>query len=659
MARQTVPQLLRAALSGYLICYWFPGISHAQTGFTISTVEQNTLSGGATVLNQLACWDGSIPPGAAVNCGTSATTGVIGVVIGNAGSSGAANIVQYGPTSCLFDAFASTTGDYIVPSTTSPGKCHDAGSAYPTTFPVGTVLASASAGSVTTIYLFDLSTSPGAYSVTTSGASPGASGAIRLATGTAAASSGNSTSGAITMQSGNVGLSGTGTGTIGNVVLDTGASTGSVAAAPGQIQIGPVNAPGITLGNSNINTSTNVGIGGPNTSMVGDRLQLLLKSTYDYSGLELTYNNTLDGYASVDFFDMGTLAYDWSFGALAPNWSGEGLSGPKFFIQHFTTPTTSSFPFVIDGTGRIGIGAANPVALLDLSSSTLAGSPSGTAGVLLNLGPSTFTDNATAASATAPAAVLSAFQPPTLAAANTLVTTTNAYSVSVGGAPVAGTNETFTNGIALNVASNTLTHTTNGYGLQINAPTGATNDYSAVFQGGNVGVGTSAPQGALDVRQLTNGSTALLARRATDSSPSGYFLQLQNYAGTANVLAVGVNGVFTSPSYTGIPIVGSEVVIAYSGTVAFNATTATVQRLTLTGNVTSWSIGSGLAGQRMCVLIAQDSMGGRTFPTTPSSANVLGFFTISTNASARNSQCFYWDGVLTAWVPESAGITNF
>ncbi|HNJ38411.1 MAG TPA: hypothetical protein PL071_10410 [Nitrosomonas sp.] len=71
---------------------------------------------------------------------------------------------------------------------------------------------------------------------------------------------------------------------------------------------------------------------------------------------------------------------------------------------------------------------------------------------------------------------------------------------AVDGAPIAGTNATVTNASAIYSPGNAVgSGVTNSYGLYINANTGATNNYSAIFNGGNVGIGTSAPSDKLHV----------------------------------------------------------------------------------------------------------------------------------------------------------------
>ena len=79
----------------------------------------------------------------------------------------------------------------------------------------------------------------------------------------------------------------------------------------------------------------------------------------------------------------------------------------------------------------------------------------GANGIQMQVAGSTFTDNSTAASGTATNAVFNSFAAPTLAATNTSVTTTNAATVYIQGAPTAGTNQTITNAYALWVDAGT------------------------------------------------------------------------------------------------------------------------------------------------------------------------------------------------------------
>jgi len=101
-----------------------------------------------------------------------------------------------------------------------------------------------------------------------------------------------------------------------------------------------------------------------------------------------------------------------------------------------------------DSTKRLGIGTRNPSGRLHLAGA-IAANAWGTAGIQFNGAAATYTDGSTAASGTATNAVFTSIHIPTLAASYTSVTTTNAATLYVAGAPTAGTNMTITNAYAL------------------------------------------------------------------------------------------------------------------------------------------------------------------------------------------------------------------
>jgi hypothetical protein len=72
-----------------------------------------------------------------------------------------------------------------------------------------------------------------------------------------------------------------------------------------------------------------------------------------------------------------------------------------------------------------------------------------TNGVVLKTAAATYTDTSTAGSGTSATAVINSFGIPTLAATNASVTTTDAATVYIAGAPAAGTNQTLTNAYSL------------------------------------------------------------------------------------------------------------------------------------------------------------------------------------------------------------------
>lgn len=81
-----------------------------------------------TTVNELAKLNGA--PSTAVVAATSDTQALIGIVSGGAGTTGSAQIVVEGQTTCAFDG-STTAGDYFQASASAGGKCSDIGSTYP------------------------------------------------------------------------------------------------------------------------------------------------------------------------------------------------------------------------------------------------------------------------------------------------------------------------------------------------------------------------------------------------------------------------------------------------------------------------------------------------------------------------------------------------
>lgn len=98
----------------------------------------NASSTGTTV-NKLAKLSGA--PSTALISATTDTGGIVGVVIGGAGTTGNAQIAVSGQATCVFDG-GTTAGDYVQNSGSVAGDCTDAGATYPSARQViGRVLA--------------------------------------------------------------------------------------------------------------------------------------------------------------------------------------------------------------------------------------------------------------------------------------------------------------------------------------------------------------------------------------------------------------------------------------------------------------------------------------------------------------------------------------
>ncbi|NBX66517.1 MAG: hypothetical protein EBQ96_05930 [Proteobacteria bacterium] len=194
--------------------------------------------------------------------------------------------------------------------------------------------------------------------------------------------------------------------------------------------------------------------------------------------------------------------------------------------QAFTTTATTqdgalAFHTALDGAtaermritsgGNVGIGTTNPTGSLVISqTAATAGALSGlvyTGAVNTNQTLSTEIPAVTfttagrqwAAGALATQREVLITQPTySFVGASTI---TNAATVGIAGAPIQSTNATLTNTHGLLVQAGAVSTATNSYGLTVNAQTGATNNYSAAFLGGSVGIGTTAPRNLLHLVQ--------------------------------------------------------------------------------------------------------------------------------------------------------------
>jgi len=136
----TSPTITTPTISGALGGNLDLGTSNA----TLMELANATTTG--TTLNALAKLTGN--PSKAVIATTSDTSGMMGIVVGGAGTTGNAQIAINGVASCIFDG-ATTAGDYVQISSTVGGDCHDAGASVPSSGQIIGMVLSTNAGSGT------------------------------------------------------------------------------------------------------------------------------------------------------------------------------------------------------------------------------------------------------------------------------------------------------------------------------------------------------------------------------------------------------------------------------------------------------------------------------------------------------------------------------
>ncbi len=153
--------------------------------------------------------------------------------------------------------------------------------------------------------------------------------------------------------------------------------------------------------------------------------------------------------------------------------------------------------FDVSDTGNVGIGTTSAGALLDVARPATSSNSE-----LIDIRANGFTQTISSGLTNAR---FNLFNQYTLSAASAQ-TVTNGTTLHIAGPPTASGAgpATITTGSALRIAGGTVANTTNAYGLYVDAPTGATNNYAAVFSTGKVGIGTTAPDFQLDARQSAN-----------------------------------------------------------------------------------------------------------------------------------------------------------
>jgi len=207
---------------------------------------------------------------------------------------------------------------------------------------------------------------------------------------------------------------------------------------------------------------------------------------------------------------------------------GVTLAGTSYVTFTSTSTTFSATTAATSSTtGNVINSGGTSIAKNLWLGSNFSNTMNGVNGAVFNIPALTFTDPSAAGTVTANN-IFSIVQP-TIASTNA-ITTTRASTLYVGGAPIKGTNETFTNvyGVYLdNVANTTATVTEAATLLINNAPTVTGTSYAVKVNAGKVYVGDTLqiPTGATDKYVLQSDATG----NATWAPPF-----IPNYNATAN-----------------------------------------------------------------------------------------------------------------------------
>ncbi len=162
--------------------------------------------------------------------------------------------------------------------------------------------------------------------------------------------------------------------------------------------------------------------------------------------------------------------------------------------------------FMVRDDGKVGIGTSTPLTTLDVAGTgrfiATIDVPDDTGTALQYLNYTNISDNV---GATATQLIGLDLQGTVDAAgAGGTQETIGIFVRPLNGSPGAGTQ----NNYGIRIDNQGLAGSENAYGLYVNTQTGSTSNYAAVFQGGNVGIGTIAPAAKLSIETAAN-TTAL------------------------------------------------------------------------------------------------------------------------------------------------------
>lgn len=452
--------------------------------------------------------------GTAVITTTVDVSGVIGVAVSGAGTSGNVDIAQVGQTSCVFDN-ATNAGDYVTNSSIVGGDCHDAGPSIPSSQAVGRVLSTNGASGTYTIVMFmpSVAGSGGAGTVSSVALSDGSSIPIYSISGSPVITSGTL---AFTLANQNS-----------NMVF-AGPSSGS-AAQPSFRSLITGDLPVFSIGAFS-STPTAKGL----TSGATGTINLDPADATHPGGVSLTTqtftgNKTISGTIAASNLS-GTNTGDVSLGVVggSPNTSAASLSGQVLTLQ----PADSSNPGVVSTgvqtfagaktfTGTVTASNISGTNTGDLTLAAFDSSPNtngaSLSGQVLTLQP---------ASASFPGGVTTGTQ--TMAGAKTFSTTPIFSALGAGGyLKTSAGGQVVSQSVPISVAdggTGTSTQFTSGSIVYAGASGLYSQANSKLFYDDNnfrVGLGITAPSAVLDIVTTTTQNSLFVHPTRTDARVGG------------------------------------------------------------------------------------------------------------------------------------------
>ena len=283
------------------------------------------------------------------------TSGAIGIVIANAGTSGIATLARTGSAFCSFDGSpAPAVGDFVVPTSSGTAyQCHDAGSTRPTgTQILGRVLQAGTAGSTVQIFL-DMPGSNVSNSLTAAGTGSCTAGQV-----VTSVNSGAPTCATVTSSFVDSSIATTSTLVSGNYAKASGAS----GIADSGVAAGPYAAEWVTAYRAGTATAFNVT--GTKIELWGTTLTFPMNTStlsYNVTAADTTSNTyDLGIYSSAGTLVAHTGAIAGStamtLGAHSVSWSGTNpkvLQPGKYYVAITTSCTATCATLSGDGSGAV------------------------------------------------------------------------------------------------------------------------------------------------------------------------------------------------------------------------------------------------------------------------------------------------------------------